>query len=149
MPLAAFADPKVIEAAKKESELAWWSTIAQDQSQRLVDEFIPMPGNYSSTLYCHRKDRIVAELSTSNAENGSRNPIRPVLSRDLNGSCCIPTALKVRKRVISSTEKYLALIRWNRSSQSLVMHIIYRKHRAYTIKSHSFISRYRTAFGPN
>jgi len=32
MPLAAFADPKVIEAAKQEGELAWWSTIAQDQS---------------------------------------------------------------------------------------------------------------------
>ena len=40
MPLAAFADPKVIEAAKKEGELAWWSTIAQDQSQRLVGEFM-------------------------------------------------------------------------------------------------------------
>ena len=36
----AAADPKVIEAAKKEGELAWWSTIAQDQSQRLVDEFM-------------------------------------------------------------------------------------------------------------
>lgn len=34
------ADPKVIEGAKKEGELAWWSTIAQDQSQKLVDEFM-------------------------------------------------------------------------------------------------------------
>ena len=30
----------MIEAAKKEGELAWWSTIAQDQSQKLVDEFM-------------------------------------------------------------------------------------------------------------
>jgi len=34
------ADAKVIEAAKKEGELAWWSTIAQDQSQKIVDEFM-------------------------------------------------------------------------------------------------------------
>jgi iron(III) transport system substrate-binding protein len=37
---SALADPKIIEAAKKEGELAWWSTIAQDQSQKLVDEFM-------------------------------------------------------------------------------------------------------------
>src|SRR5215467_3036959 len=37
---SALADPKMIEAAKKEGELAWWSTIAQDQSQKLVDEFM-------------------------------------------------------------------------------------------------------------
>src|SRR5215467_6166033 len=36
----AAADPKVIEAAKKEGEVAWWSTIAQDQSQKVVDEFM-------------------------------------------------------------------------------------------------------------
>jgi hypothetical protein len=34
------ADAKVIEAGKKEGELAWWSTIAQDQSQKIVDEFM-------------------------------------------------------------------------------------------------------------
>jgi hypothetical protein len=39
-PLAVFADPKIIEAAKKEGELYWWSTIAQDQSQKVVDEFM-------------------------------------------------------------------------------------------------------------
>ncbi len=38
--LAAAADPKVIEAAKKEGELGWWSTIAQDQSQKIVEEFM-------------------------------------------------------------------------------------------------------------
>ena len=38
--LHAAADPKIIEAAKKEGELAWWSTIAQDQSQKLVEEFM-------------------------------------------------------------------------------------------------------------
>jgi len=37
---AAAADPKIIEAAKKEGEVAWWTTIAQDQSQKLVDEFM-------------------------------------------------------------------------------------------------------------
>ena len=36
------ADPKIIEAAKKEGELAWWSTIAQDQSQKIVDEFMKL-----------------------------------------------------------------------------------------------------------
>ncbi len=39
-PPAHSADPKLIEGAKKEGELAWWSTIAQDQSQKLVDEFM-------------------------------------------------------------------------------------------------------------
>ncbi|MGH7931128.1 MAG: hypothetical protein ACREQV_25425, partial [Candidatus Binatia bacterium] len=34
------ADPKLIEAAKKEGELAWWSTIAQDQSQKIIEEFM-------------------------------------------------------------------------------------------------------------
>ena len=36
------ADAKMIEAAKKEGELAWWSTIAQDQSQKIVDEFMKL-----------------------------------------------------------------------------------------------------------
>lgn len=39
-PFFVFADPKIIEAAKKEGELYWWSTIAQDQSQKLIDEFM-------------------------------------------------------------------------------------------------------------
>lgn len=34
------ADAKVVEEAKKEGELVWWSTIAQDQSQKIVDEFM-------------------------------------------------------------------------------------------------------------
>jgi iron(III) transport system substrate-binding protein len=34
------ADPKVVEAAKKEGELGWWSTIAQDQSQKIIEEFM-------------------------------------------------------------------------------------------------------------
>ena len=34
--------PKIIEAAKNEGELAWWSTIAQDQSQKIVDEFMKL-----------------------------------------------------------------------------------------------------------
>jgi ABC-type Fe3+ transport system substrate-binding protein len=38
---AAFAaDPKVIEAAKKEGQLGWWTTIAQDQSQKIIEEFM-------------------------------------------------------------------------------------------------------------
>lgn len=36
------ADAKIVEAAKKEGELAWWSTIAQDQSQKIVDEFMKL-----------------------------------------------------------------------------------------------------------
>jgi ABC-type Fe3+ transport system substrate-binding protein len=39
-PRLVFADQKIIEAAKKEGELYWWSTIAQDQSQKLIDEFM-------------------------------------------------------------------------------------------------------------
>ena len=43
LPAGAFAaDAKIIEAAKKEGELAWWSTIAQDQSQKIVDEFMKL-----------------------------------------------------------------------------------------------------------
>jgi iron(III) transport system substrate-binding protein len=34
------APPEVIEAAKKEGELGWWSTIAQDQSQKIIEEFM-------------------------------------------------------------------------------------------------------------
>lgn len=42
-PLRVFAaDAKIVEAAKKEGELAWWSTIAQDQSQKIVDEFMKL-----------------------------------------------------------------------------------------------------------
>ena len=43
LPCSALAaDAKMIEAAKKEGELAWWSTIAQDQSQKIVDEFMKL-----------------------------------------------------------------------------------------------------------
>lgn len=42
LPLASAADPKVIEAAKKEGEVGWWSTIAQDQSQKIIDEFMKL-----------------------------------------------------------------------------------------------------------
>lgn len=38
--VASAADPKVVEAAKKEGELGWWTTIAQDQSQKIVEEFM-------------------------------------------------------------------------------------------------------------
>ena len=41
-PSPALADPKIIEAAKKEGEVIWWSTIAQDQSQKLVEEFMKL-----------------------------------------------------------------------------------------------------------
>src|ERR1044071_3757319 len=42
VPFSASAQPesKIIEAAKREGELAWWSTIAQDQSQKLIEEFM-------------------------------------------------------------------------------------------------------------
>lgn len=40
--IAIAADPKIIEGAKKEGELGWWSTIAQDQSQKIVDEFMKL-----------------------------------------------------------------------------------------------------------
>ena len=38
----AAADPKIIEAAKKEGQLGWWTTIAQDQSQRIIEEFMKL-----------------------------------------------------------------------------------------------------------
>jgi iron(III) transport system substrate-binding protein len=71
VPLAAFADPKVIEAAKKEGELAWWSTIAQDQSQKLVDEFMKrypfIKANYwrSGSVGLHNKIMIEARAGRS------------------------------------------------------------------------------------
>jgi iron(III) transport system substrate-binding protein len=42
LAIVSAADPKVIEAAKKEGELGWWSTIAQDQSQKIIDEFMKL-----------------------------------------------------------------------------------------------------------
>ena len=63
---SARADPKIIEAAKKEGELAWWSTIAQDQSQKLVDEFMKrypfIKANYwrSGSVGLHNKILIEA-----------------------------------------------------------------------------------------
>ena len=38
----AAADANVISAAKKEGQLFWWSTIAQDQSQKIVEEFMKL-----------------------------------------------------------------------------------------------------------
>jgi ABC-type Fe3+ transport system substrate-binding protein len=40
--IASAADPKVIEAARKEGALDWWSTIAQDQSQKIIEEFMKL-----------------------------------------------------------------------------------------------------------
>ncbi|MBI4525823.1 MAG: extracellular solute-binding protein [Deltaproteobacteria bacterium] len=37
--LRASPDPKIIEGAKKEGQLIWWNTIAQDQCQILIEEF--------------------------------------------------------------------------------------------------------------
>ena len=65
------ADPKVIEAAKKEGELAWWSTIAQDQSQKIVDEFMKLypfiKANYwrSGSVGLHNKILIEARAGRS------------------------------------------------------------------------------------
>jgi iron(III) transport system substrate-binding protein len=39
---ASAADPKLIEAAKQEGQVGWWSTIAQDQSQKIIDEFMKL-----------------------------------------------------------------------------------------------------------
>ena len=60
------ADPKVVEAAKKEGELGWWSTIAQDQSQKIIDEFMKLypfiKANYwrSGSVGIHNKVLIEA-----------------------------------------------------------------------------------------
>src|SRR5262249_54644409 len=65
------ADPKMIEAAKKEGELAWWSTIAQDQSQKLVDEFMKrypfIKASYwrSGSVGLHNKSLIEARAGRS------------------------------------------------------------------------------------
>jgi len=40
--IASAADPKVIEAARKEGALDWWSTIAHDQSQKIIEEFMKL-----------------------------------------------------------------------------------------------------------
>src|SRR5262245_20081958 len=67
----AFADPRVIEGAKKEGELIWWSTIAQDQSQKIVDEFMKrypfIKANYwrSGSVGLHNKIMIEARAGRS------------------------------------------------------------------------------------
>ena len=40
--IARAAEPKIIEAARKEGALDWWSTIAQDQSQKIIEEFMKL-----------------------------------------------------------------------------------------------------------
>ena len=40
--LATSGETKIIDGAKKEGELAWWSTIAQDQSQKIIEEFMKL-----------------------------------------------------------------------------------------------------------
>jgi iron(III) transport system substrate-binding protein len=63
---ASAADAKIIEAAKKEGELGWWSTIAQDQSQKIIDEFMKLypfiKANYwrSGSVGIHNKILIEA-----------------------------------------------------------------------------------------
>jgi iron(III) transport system substrate-binding protein len=71
-PVMAFAaDPKIIEAAKKEGEVHWWSTIAQDQSQKVVDEFMKLypfiKANYwrSGSVGLHNKVMIEARAGRS------------------------------------------------------------------------------------
>ena len=66
------ADQKIIDAAKKEGELAWWSTIAQDQSQKLVDEFMKrypfIKASYwrSGSMGLHNKIMLEARAGQSN-----------------------------------------------------------------------------------
>ncbi len=40
--ILAAADPKIIEAAKQEGELFWWSTTAGGQAQKLVNDFMKL-----------------------------------------------------------------------------------------------------------
>lgn len=40
LDLRASPDPKIIEGAKKEGQVIWWNTIAQDQNQMIADEFM-------------------------------------------------------------------------------------------------------------
>jgi iron(III) transport system substrate-binding protein len=67
----AAADPKLIEMAKKEGQLFWWSTIAQDQSQKLVDEFMKLypfiKANYwrSGSVGLHNKILLEARAGRS------------------------------------------------------------------------------------
>jgi iron(III) transport system substrate-binding protein len=71
-PVMAFAaDPKIIEGAKKEGELHWWSTIAQDQAQKIIDEFMKLypfiKTNYwrSGSVGLHNKVMIEARAGRS------------------------------------------------------------------------------------
>jgi iron(III) transport system substrate-binding protein len=68
-PVGVFADPKSIEAAKKEGELYWWSTIAQDQSQRLIDEFMKrypfIKANYWRSGSVGLRNKIMLEVRAS------------------------------------------------------------------------------------
>lgn len=69
--VAVAAEPTVIEAAKKEGQLDWWSTIAQDQSQKIIDEFMKIypfvKANYwrSGSVGLHNKIMIEARAGRS------------------------------------------------------------------------------------
>ena len=61
LPRPVLADPKLIEAAKKEGELFWWSTIAQDQSQKVIDEFMKLLKRLTKSSIFSRGD-VLAHL---------------------------------------------------------------------------------------
>jgi iron(III) transport system substrate-binding protein len=65
------ADDKIVQAAKQEGELFWWSTIAQDQSQKMVDAFMKLypfiKANYwrSGSVGLHNKILLEARAGRS------------------------------------------------------------------------------------
>src|SRR6516225_6968557 len=69
--LATSGETKIIDGAKKEGELAWWSTIAQDQSQKIIEEFMKrypfIKANYwrSGSVGLHNKIMIEARAGRS------------------------------------------------------------------------------------
>jgi iron(III) transport system substrate-binding protein len=49
--VVADADLKMIEAAKREGAMEWWSAMAQDQSQKIVDEFMKLYPFIKATIW--------------------------------------------------------------------------------------------------
>ena len=106
--LRASPDPKIIEGARKEGQLIWWNTIAQDQCQILVTEFMKKypfitasywrsgtvgvhskvmlearSGRYSWDVLSQTNPEYVVELRQKNLIVPYHSPERAMFSEDL------------------------------------------------------------------
>ena len=104
------ADPKIIEAAKKEGALGWWSTIAQDQSQKIIDEFMKLypfiKASYwrSGSVGLHNKILIEARAGLSSWDVVSQTT--PEFIFDLKQKKLIAPYNSPERRLFSTDLKY-------------------------------------------